>query len=141
MDPAQMNYTTIEKDLLAIIFSLDKFCSYLLGSKIIIFSDHEFDLEIRDKKGAENALLQLENVKPWFADICNFFIASTFPPGASRAYKEKIESDANFVIQHPEAPIMHQVGWPGKYLIVGSIDPPFFETLTNMSRPVNNVNE
>ncbi|RDX64249.1 Retrovirus-related Pol polyprotein from transposon 17.6, partial [Mucuna pruriens] len=84
MDLAQINYTTIEKGLLAIVFALEKFHSYLLGSKIIIFSDHvalkfllktlnakpdaksrlirwmllleEFDLEIRDKKGVENAV-------------------------------------------------------------------------------------
>ncbi|RDX83743.1 Retrovirus-related Pol polyprotein, partial [Mucuna pruriens] len=34
------NYTTSEKELLAIVFSLDKFRSYLLGSKIILFSNH-----------------------------------------------------------------------------------------------------
>ncbi|RDX78522.1 hypothetical protein CR513_41183, partial [Mucuna pruriens] len=35
-----MNYTTTEKELLAIVFASDKFCSYFLGSKIIIFSNH-----------------------------------------------------------------------------------------------------
>ncbi|RDY00911.1 Retrovirus-related Pol polyprotein, partial [Mucuna pruriens] len=40
MDSAQLNYITTEKELLTIVFALDKFCSYLLGSKIIIFSDH-----------------------------------------------------------------------------------------------------
>ncbi|RDX91844.1 Retrovirus-related Pol polyprotein from transposon 17.6, partial [Mucuna pruriens] len=40
MDPTQQNYTTIEKELLAIIFALDKFCSYLLGSRIVVFSNH-----------------------------------------------------------------------------------------------------
>ncbi|RDX94471.1 Retrovirus-related Pol polyprotein, partial [Mucuna pruriens] len=80
MDSAQQNYTTIEKELLAIIFALDKFCAYLLGSRIIVFSDHvalryllkkpnakqrlirlmlllqEFNIEIRDKKGVENSI-------------------------------------------------------------------------------------
>ncbi|RDY10830.1 Retrovirus-related Pol polyprotein, partial [Mucuna pruriens] len=40
MDLAQINYTTTEKELLATVFALDKFHSYLLGSKIIIFSNH-----------------------------------------------------------------------------------------------------
>ncbi|RDX72222.1 Retrovirus-related Pol polyprotein, partial [Mucuna pruriens] len=40
MDPAQLNYTTTKKELLTIVFALDKFRSYLLGSKIIVFSDH-----------------------------------------------------------------------------------------------------
>ncbi|RDX85968.1 Retrovirus-related Pol polyprotein from transposon 17.6, partial [Mucuna pruriens] len=144
MDSAQRNYTTTEKELLAIVFSLDKFHSYLLDSKIIVFSDHaalryllkkpnakprlirwmlllqEFDLEIKDKKGVENSvadhlsriekesepmpirdefpdeqLLHTKMATPWLADICNYVAASHFPPKASRAYKDKIQSDAN----------------------------------------------
>ncbi|GAU47094.1 hypothetical protein TSUD_369270 [Trifolium subterraneum] len=44
LDSAQANYTTTEKELLAIVFALDKFRSYLL----------EFDVDIKDKSGAEN---------------------------------------------------------------------------------------
>jgi hypothetical protein len=37
---AQVNYTTTEKELLAVVFALDKFRSYLLGSKVIIYFNH-----------------------------------------------------------------------------------------------------
>ena len=37
---AQHNYTTTEKDLLAIVVTLEEFCSMLLGTKLIIYTDH-----------------------------------------------------------------------------------------------------
>ena len=69
----QLNYATTEKVLLAIVFAIDMFRSYLVGAKVIIYTDHvalkylltkkdakprlirwilllqEFDLEIKDK--------------------------------------------------------------------------------------------
>lgn len=39
LSDAQLKYT-IEKELLAIVFILEKFHSYLLGSKILVYSDH-----------------------------------------------------------------------------------------------------
>ncbi|RDX80259.1 hypothetical protein CR513_39207, partial [Mucuna pruriens] len=121
MDPTQLNYTTIEMELLAILFAMDKFHSFLLGSKIIVFSNHatlKFLLKKLDK-GAENLVvdhlsqieresdsmpirdefhdeqvLQINTITPWFADICNFVAASQFPPEASRLYKERLKSDA-----------------------------------------------
>ncbi|RDY11468.1 hypothetical protein CR513_03876, partial [Mucuna pruriens] len=40
----------------------------------------------------------MDKITPWFVDICNFIVASKFPPEASRIYKEKIESDAKYYI-------------------------------------------
>ncbi|XP_058192106.1 uncharacterized protein LOC131309500 [Rhododendron vialii] len=80
LNDAQMNYSTTEKELLAVVFALDKFRSYLIGSPIVIYTDHaalkylltkqdakarlirwilllqEFDLTIKDKKGVENVV-------------------------------------------------------------------------------------
>ncbi|CAM8963464.1 unnamed protein product [Rhodiola kirilowii] len=80
LNGAQMNYTTTEKELLAIVYAFDKFRSYLVGSKTIVFTDHaaikyllakkdskprlirwilllqEFDIEIKDKKGVKNVV-------------------------------------------------------------------------------------
>ncbi|GKA79750.1 reverse transcriptase domain-containing protein [Tanacetum coccineum] len=92
MNDAQENYTTTEKELLAIVFAFDKFCQYL-----------EFDIEIRDKEGAKNLaanhlsrleipylgkltkvkirdlyleeqLMMISNksIKPWYADYANY---------------------------------------------------------------------
>ena len=40
LNKAQRNYTTTEKELLAVVYALDKFRAYLVGSDIIIFTDH-----------------------------------------------------------------------------------------------------
>jgi hypothetical protein len=76
----QLCYTTTEKELLIMVFATEKFRSYLVGSKVIVYTGHaalkyllmkkeakpclirwiillqEFDLKIRDKKVVENSV-------------------------------------------------------------------------------------
>ena len=40
LNDAQRNYSTTKKEFLAIVFALEKFRSYLLGTKVIVYSDH-----------------------------------------------------------------------------------------------------
>ena len=49
----QMNYTTMEKELLAVVYALDKFRPYILGSKIVIYTDHAALKYLFSKKEAK----------------------------------------------------------------------------------------
>ncbi|GKE62523.1 reverse transcriptase domain-containing protein [Tanacetum coccineum] len=105
MTDAQDYYTTTEKELLVVVYAFEKFRSYLVLSKTIVYMDHsalkyllamqdakprllqwilllqEFDVIIRDKKGAENLaadhLSRLEN--PYQSDLEKKEINETFP--------------------------------------------------------------
>ena len=52
---AQMNYSTTEKELLAVVFVLDKFHAYLISSPIIIFTDHSALKYVISKKDVRRA--------------------------------------------------------------------------------------
>lgn len=40
LDEAQMNYATMENELLAVVFAFDKFMPYLIVLKVIFYMDH-----------------------------------------------------------------------------------------------------
>ena len=52
LNEAQRNYTTIEKELLA-VYALEKFHAYLVGLDIIIFTDHSALKYLLTKKHAK----------------------------------------------------------------------------------------
>jgi hypothetical protein len=53
----QLNYTTTEKELLAVVFPIDKFRSYLVGAKVIIYIDHAALKYLLTKKDAKPQLI------------------------------------------------------------------------------------
>ncbi|KAJ9544863.1 hypothetical protein OSB04_024570 [Centaurea solstitialis] len=147
LDEAQVNYATTEKEFLAVVFACENFRSYLVGAKVIIYTDHtalkylmakkdakprlirwvlllqEFDIEIRDKKGADNTvadhlsrleedgkipkhktiinesfldeqLFGVSSSEPWYADMVNFLVGSIIPHDYNSHQRKKFISDA-----------------------------------------------
>jgi hypothetical protein len=80
LNPIELNYTVIEKDILVVIHAINKFRHYITGYPIILYTDHsairylankpitngrvtrwllllqEFDITIKDRPGRENLI-------------------------------------------------------------------------------------
>ena len=139
------------------MFAFEKFWPYLTVNKVIVHTDHsaikylmnkkdvksrlirwvlllhEFDLEIKDKKGTENLvashlsrleglskeihindefpdeqLLEIEDKEPvpWFADLVNYLVARVLPPEFS--YQQKKRFFAQLKHYYWEEPILYK---------------------------------
>ena len=53
----QFNYATTEKELLAVVFAIDKFRSYLVGAKVIVYTNHVSLKYLLTKKDAKSRLI------------------------------------------------------------------------------------
>ncbi|CAA7032058.1 unnamed protein product [Microthlaspi erraticum] len=101
LDEAQCKYATTEKELLAIVFAFEKFRSYLVGSKVIVHSDHAalrlpeesvYAAEASNKHGQlghhrPGTKISSSNT-PWFRHIANF-LAAEYPPPNFFGYRKK----------------------------------------------------
>ena len=54
----QLSYATTEKELLAIVFAIDKFRSYLVGAKVIRYTNHAALKYLLTKKNAKSRLIR-----------------------------------------------------------------------------------
>ena len=57
LDSAQRNYATTEKEFLVVVFSCDKFRSYIVDSKVIVHTDHAAIKYLMENKDAKPRLI------------------------------------------------------------------------------------
>jgi hypothetical protein len=57
LSEAQLNYATMEKELLTVVFAFEKFRSYIVNSKVIIYTDHASIKYLLAKKDAKPRLI------------------------------------------------------------------------------------
>ena len=58
LNEAQLNYAIAEKELLAIVFAFEKFRSYLIGNKVIVFTNHSTIKYLMAKKDSKPRLIR-----------------------------------------------------------------------------------
>nr|GEY03202.1 reverse transcriptase domain-containing protein [Tanacetum cinerariifolium] len=112
MIEAQIHYTTTEKEMLAVVYTFEKFRPYLVLSKSIVYTDHSALKYLLNKQDAKPRLEnphkdELENKDinenfpleilgsltshstPWFADITNFYAGNFIKKGLTSQQKKK----------------------------------------------------
>nr|GEW92368.1 reverse transcriptase domain-containing protein [Tanacetum cinerariifolium] len=120
MTEAESNYTTTEKEMLAVVYAFEKFRSYLIMNKSIVYTEHSALKYLFAKKDSKARLLQnphqnvldtkeinesfpLETLNlvstrgnsstPWFADFANYHTGNFIVKGMSSQQKSKFFKD------------------------------------------------
>nr|GEU89802.1 reverse transcriptase domain-containing protein [Tanacetum cinerariifolium] len=119
MNQAETNYTTTEKEMLAVVYAFEKFRSYLIMNRSIVYTDHS---ALKSRNYAADHLSQLENPyenvfdpkeinetfpleslnkvshkdpsTPWFADLANYHAGNFIIKGMTSQQKQKFFKDA-----------------------------------------------
>ncbi|GJX52399.1 reverse transcriptase domain-containing protein [Tanacetum coccineum] len=125
LNNAQEHYITTEKELLAFVFSFDKFRQYLVLSKTLVYTDHSALKYLFSKEDAKPRLIRLENPdlgtfaeeeitdefpdehlmilkaelnndEPWYADYINYIVGKIIPPNWTPEKRRRFFSQVKY---------------------------------------------
>jgi hypothetical protein len=64
LNEAQLNYATMEKELLAVVLAFEKFRSYIVNLKVIVYTNHAAIKYLLAKKDAKHKVDSLDPSSP-----------------------------------------------------------------------------
>ncbi|XP_016444385.2 uncharacterized protein LOC107769662 [Nicotiana tabacum] len=98
-----------EKELLAVVWAFDKFRGYLVGTKVIVYTDHAIIRYLFEKLETQNHVAEGDVIKetfpdekllainagevPWYADFMNYLASGEMPPDLETYAKKKFLRD------------------------------------------------
>ncbi|XP_060181201.1 uncharacterized protein LOC132610807 [Lycium barbarum] len=95
--------------LLAIVVAFEKFRAYLLGSKVVVYTDHATlrsletseELDIDDAFPDERVLAVSSEVAPWYEDIANLLVTGLIPDEITTYQKTFLRDSHQYYWDHP----------------------------------------
>ncbi|XP_075099596.1 uncharacterized protein LOC142176328 [Nicotiana tabacum] len=109
LNNAQVNYDTTKKEFFDVVFTFRKFRSYLVGSKVIVHTNHSTLKYLLSKKKSKSRKMwwdscsksltwrskigRAQKIKwlPWYDDVANFLASGWLPYDLSRYQKRKLQ--------------------------------------------------
>ncbi|GKB62204.1 reverse transcriptase domain-containing protein [Tanacetum coccineum] len=143
LSDAQTHYTTTEKESLAVVYAFEKFRSYLVLSKTIVYTDHSALKYLFAKQDVKPRLLRLEN--PYQGDLVDMEMNDNFPHESQNMISLNPDNEppwfpdiANYLVVLPED-IMARTTPPRKFLTLDFSGPPYISMPMTLSHTVTHV--
>jgi hypothetical protein len=70
----QLNYVTTKKEFLTVVFAIDKFRSYLVGAKVIVYTNHATLKYLLTKKDAKPRFLEIDTKLGLLCALADYYL-------------------------------------------------------------------
>nr|GEY22506.1 reverse transcriptase domain-containing protein [Tanacetum cinerariifolium] len=163
MTEAESNYTTTEKEMLAVVYAFEKFRSYLIMNKIIVYTDHSTHKYLFAKKDSKARLLrwvlllqeftfkeinesfplEIHNLvstrgnssTSWFTDFVNYHAGNFVVKGMSSQQKNKFFKDVKHYFSADQViEGVYTARKPLTFSRLATMDPPG-DTMAQITQP------
>ena len=99
LNAAEIYYSAFEREALGVIFSLKKFCHYLLSNKFKLYTDHQAQKHVLNMKDTYGRIAR------WFSLLADYDVEICYRAVAQNAAADYLSRPANTIMAIEEADI------------------------------------